>query len=228
MATKKIYLYPLWLRIWHHVNAVLMLALILTGVSMQYSNPDYPLIRFDIAVSVHNISGILLTLSYFYFFLGILFTSIGRHYVMKQGFIKAFYQQARYYMFGIFRGEPSPFPVNADRKFNPIQQITYNVIQHAITPVTFITGWALLYPETIILNVYGYSGILLTSLLHVAAGFLISIFLVIHLYFITVGHSVSSNMKSMITGYHEIHDDVKNNSADSEGEPSSEDSGKTK
>lgn len=207
MATKKIYLYPLWLRIWHHVNAVLMLALILTGVSMQYSNPDYPLIRFDIAVSVHNISGIMLTLSYFYFFLGILFTSIGRHYVMKQGFFKAFYQQAKYYLFGIFRGDPHPFPVNAERKFNPIQQITYNVIQHAITPVTFVTGWALLYPETIILNVFGYSGIMLTSLLHVAAGFLISVFLVIHLYFITVGHSVTSNLKSMITGYHEINEE---------------------
>lgn len=206
MATKKIYLYPLWLRIWHHVNAVLMLSLILTGVSMQYSNPDYPLIRFDIAVSLHNISGILLTLSYFYFFLGILFTSIGRYYVMRsQGFFKSFYLQARYYMFGIFRGEPSPFPVNEERKFNPIQQITYNVIQHAITPVTFITGWALLYPESIILNVFGFSGIMLTSLLHVTAGFFISIFLVIHLYFITVGHSVTSNLKSMVTGYHEIH-----------------------
>lgn len=183
-----------------------MLSLILTGVSMQYSNPDYPLIRFDIAVSLHNISGILLTLSYFYFFLGILFTSIGRYYVMRsQGFFKSFYLQARYYMFGIFRGEPSPFPVNEERKFNPIQQITYNVIQHAITPVTFITGWALLYPESIILNVFGFSGIMLTSLLHVTAGFFISIFLVIHLYFITVGHSVTSNLKSMVTGYHEIH-----------------------
>ena len=183
-----------------------MLSLILTGVSMQYSNPDYPLIRFDIAVSLHNISGILLTLSYFYFFLGILFTSIGRYYVMRsQGFLKSFYLQARYYMFGIFRGEPSPFPVNEERKFNPIQQITYNVIQHAITPVTFITGWALLYPESIILNVFGFSGIMLTSLLHVTAGFFISIFLVIHLYFITVGHSVTSNLKSMVTGYHEIH-----------------------
>ena len=204
-----------------------MLALILTGVSMQYSNPDYPLIRFDIAVSVHNISGIMLTLSYFYFFLGILFTSIGRHYVMKQGFFKAFYQQAKYYLFGIFRGEPHPFPVNAERKFNPIQQITYNVIQHAITPVTFVTGWALLYPETIILNVFGYSGIMLTSLLHVAAGFLISVFLVIHLYFITVGHSVTSNLKSMITGYHEIHEDEEKDSIENEEKSTSENTGKS-
>ncbi len=204
-----------------------MLALILTGVSMQYSNPDYPLIRFDIAVSVHNISGILLTLSYFYFFLGILFTSIGRHYVMKQGFFKAFFLQAKYYLFGIFRGDPHPFPVNAERKFNPIQQITYNVIQHAITPVTFITGWALLYPETIILNVFGYSGIMLTSLLHVAAGFLISVFLVIHLYFITVGHSVTSNLKSMITGYHEIHEDEEKDSIENEEKSTSENTGKS-
>jgi len=214
MATKKIYLYPLWLRIWHHVNALLMIILIATGISMQYSNPSYPLIRFDIAVSLHNIAGIMLTLSYFYFFLGVLFTSIGRHYVMKQGFFKAFFQQAKYYMFGIFKGDPHPFPVNETRKFNPIQQITYNVIMHAITPFTFITGWALLYPETIILNVFGYSGIMLTSLFHVAAGFLISIFLVIHLYFITVGHSLTANMKSMITGYHEVEEENEINSTE--------------
>lgn len=184
-----------------------MLSLILTGVSMQYSNPDYPLIRFDIAVSVHNISGILLTLSYLYFFIIIVFTSIGRYYVMGQGFFKSLFIQARYYIFGIFRGEPHPFPVNEQRKFNPIQQISYNVVQHAITPITLITGWAMLYPETIVLNVFGYSGIFLTSLLHVIAGFSISVFLLIHLYFITVGHTVASNLKSMITGYHEIHVD---------------------
>ncbi|MBW6491998.1 MAG: cytochrome b/b6 domain-containing protein [Lentimicrobium sp.] len=198
------------------MNAILMLSLILTGISMQYSNPDYPLIRFDIAVSIHNISGVLLTLSYIYFFVIILFTSIGRYYVMGQGFFKSFLIQARYYILGIFRGEPHPFPVNEQRKFNPIQQISYNIVQHAITPITLITGWAMLYPETIVLNVFGYSGIMLTSLLHVIAGFSISVFLLIHLYFITVGHTVASNLKSMITGYHEIHvddeEDIKTNS----------------
>lgn len=207
MATKKVYLYPLWLRIWHHMNALLMLSLIFTGVSMQYSNPDYPLIRFDIAVAVHNISGVLLTMSYIYFFVIIVFTSIGRYYVMRQGFFKSLFIQARYYIFGMFRGESTPYPVNENRKFNPIQQMSYNVVQHAITPISLITGWALLYPETIVLNVFGYGGIFLTSLLHVIAGFSISVFLLIHIYFITVGHTVTSNLKSMITGYHEIHDD---------------------
>jgi thiosulfate reductase cytochrome b subunit len=207
MKTKKLYLYPLWLRIWHHSNAVLMILLIITGVSMQYSNPNYPLIRFDIAVNLHSIAGILLTISYFLFLFGVLFSSIGRYYVVKtEGFLTAFIRQMRYYLFGIFRGETSPFKVTKKEKFNPIQLITYNLIMHAITPFTFITGWALIFPETIVLNVFGYSGIMLTSLVHSIAGFFISIFLIIHLYVITIGPSPKSNFKSIITGYHEGHD----------------------
>lgn len=207
MKSRKLYLYPLWLRIWHHVNAVLMIILIATGISMQYSNPDYPLIRFDLAVSWHNLAGIFLTISYFIFLVGVLFTSIGRYYVVKtEGLATSFAKQLRYYLFGVFRGEESPFKVTEKQKFNPMQLITYNIIMHAITPITFITGWALLFPETIVLNVFGYSGIMLTSLVHSIAGFFISIFLIIHLYVITMGKSTRENLKSILYGYHITHD----------------------
>lgn len=213
--SKKLYLYPLWLRIWHHVNAVLMIVLIATGLSMQYSDPAYPLIRFDIAVSYHNIAGIGLTISYFIFLVGVLFTSIGRYYVVKtEGLLTSFVRQLKYYLFGIFRGDKSPFKISEKQKFNPIQLITYNVIMHAITPITFITGWALIYPETIVLNVFGYSGIMLTSLVHTIAGFFISIFLIIHLYVITIGPSTTANFKSILYGYHEEHDNQNGDSVE--------------
>ncbi len=184
-----------------------MIILIITGLSMQYSNPVYPVIRFDLAVSWHNLAGILLTVSYFIFLIGVLFTSIGRYYVIKtEGLAVSFAKQLRYYLIGVFRGEKNPFQVTEKRKFNPMQLITYNLIMHAITPITFITGWALIYPETIVLNVFGYSGIMLTSLVHTIAGFLISIFLIIHLYVITMGKSTRENLKSIIYGYHETHE----------------------
>ena len=208
MKQKRLYLYPLWLRIWHHVNAVLMIFLITTGISMQYSDPDYPLIRFDIAVTVHNWAGILLTISYFFFLFGVIFTAIGRYYVIRtEGFVISFVKQMRYYLFGVFQGQKNPFNVSEEKKFNPVQLITYNIIMHAITPITFITGWALIFPETIVLNVWGYSGIMLTSLAHSIAGFFISIFLIIHLYVITIGPSTRANFKTIIYGYHEVHDD---------------------
>ncbi len=74
----KLYLYPVWVRLWHWINAILCLLLIISGVSMQYSDPQYPFIRFDWAVYIHDISGIVLSLSYLFFILGNLLTPNGK------------------------------------------------------------------------------------------------------------------------------------------------------
>ncbi|MFH1121177.1 MAG: cytochrome b/b6 domain-containing protein [Bacteroidota bacterium] len=206
MQTNKLYLYPVWVRLWHVTNALMCLILILSGVSMQYSNPEYPLIRFDIAVSMHNISGIILSVMYFMFLIGNWSTSNGKHYRIRiVGLFTSLVKQARYYAFGIFKGEEPPFPVSEEMKFNPLQKFTYALTMYGFVPLVFITGWALLFPGMIITNFFGVGGIQLTSLLHVTAGFLISLFLIIHVYFCTIGHSPSSNFKSMIDGYHEPH-----------------------
>ena len=65
--SERLYLYPLWVRLWHWINALMFLVLIITGISMQYSDPGYPLIRFDIAVFYHNLSGVILTISFILF-----------------------------------------------------------------------------------------------------------------------------------------------------------------
>lgn len=135
----------------------------------------------------------------------------GKYYwIDYKGFWRRMFVQLRYYVYGIFKGEPIPIPVSKSRKFNPIQHLTYNLIQFISMPLVMISGWALLFPETIILNFFGYSGILLTSLMHVIMGFIISIFLLIHLYFITVGHSLTSNLKSILDGYHLVDDEGEN------------------
>ncbi len=206
MQTNKLYLYPVWVRLWHVTNALMCLALILSGVSMQYSNPEYPFIRFDIAVSMHNISGIVLSAMYIMFFVGNWSTSNGKHYKLKiKGLFNSLMKQAQYYAFGIFKGENPPYPVSKEMKFNPLQKFTYALTMYIFVPLVFMTGWALLFPGMIITNFLGIGGIQLTSLLHVTAGFLISLFLIIHIYFCTIGHSPSSNFKSMIDGYHEPH-----------------------
>ncbi len=206
MPENKLYLYPVWVRLWHVTNALMILILIISGISMQYSNPKYPFIRFDLAVSLHNISGIILTVSYLMFFIGNWSTSNGKHYRIRiKGLIESLIKQAMYYTFGIFRGEKPPYPISKEMKFNPLQKFTYALTMYVFVPLVFFSGWALLFPGMIITNFLGIGGIQLTSLLHVTAGFLISLFLIIHIYFCTIGHSPSSNFKSMIDGYHESH-----------------------
>ncbi len=206
MQANKVYLYPVWVRLWHLSNALLCLLLIFTGVSMQYASAESPFIRFDIAVSIHNLCGILLTVSYLAFIIGNLTTGNGKYYRQRiKGYFKEIMQQARYYSYGMFVGEPAPFKINEERKFNPIQKLTYILIMYVALPFIFITGWALLFPEFIVTRLFQFGGITLTSLLHAMLGFLVSLFLIIHVYFCTIGHTVGSNFKSMINGYHETH-----------------------
>jgi thiosulfate reductase cytochrome b subunit len=199
---RKVYLYPLWIRIWHLLNAILCLVLIITGVSMQYSNPDYPLIRFDIAVSLHNICGISLSALYFFFVAANIFSSNGKYYRewiydLRYNFNK----QLKYYINGIFKKEHKPFTINENRKFNPLQKISYVLIMYFFLPVIIISGWILLFPE-VIPNLQGVSGIYITDLFHIISGFIVSVFMFVHIYFCTIGTTTFSNFRSMISGWH--------------------------
>lgn len=102
----KIYLYPVWIRLWHAFNALLILLLIISGVSMQYTNPENPFIRFDIAVTMHNISGMFLTANYLVFLIGNIITPNGRYYKTSfKGLFNRLLKQFTYYTFGIFKHE---------------------------------------------------------------------------------------------------------------------------
>ncbi|MBU1014246.1 MAG: cytochrome b/b6 domain-containing protein [Bacteroidetes bacterium] len=203
--SEKIYLYPVWIRLWHWFNAILCLLLIFTGISMQYSDPALPLIRFDWSVSIHNIAGIILVLSYICFFLGNFLTPNGRQYFLRKGIVKNLIMQARYYAFGIFKGENPPFPITKEHKFNPLQKFSYIFVMYVTIPLVVLTGIMILYPEFLVIDFFGNKALHITHIIHVIMGFIVSLFLIVHIYFCTIGHTPLSNFKGMINGYHEIH-----------------------
>ena len=206
MTEEKIYLYPVWVRLWHLLNALLCLILIITGISMQFSNPKFPMMRFDVAVSVHNIVGIILCVNYLLFFLGNITTRNGKYYkLIFPGLFSRLMTQFGYYTRGLFKGETPPYPLNSERKFNPLQQVTYVGSMYVLFPIIMITGWALMYPEVIPARFVWSSGLHLTDLFHITAAFLVSLFMFIHIYFCTIGKTPLSNFMSMIDGYHESH-----------------------
>ena len=205
-ASEKLYFYPVWLRIWHGLNAVGIITLIITGISMQSSIESSHILGFNNIVNLHNIAGILVTLSYFIFFLGNLFTPNGKYYIVKpSGFLKRPIKQAYYYAWGMFHDMKAPYPLSDKRKFNPLQKYSYISVMYLAVPVVIITGIALLFPEIIIDKIYTFSGVFVTAVFHSAMGFFISIFLIVHLYIASIGKSPLENFKSIITGWHHIH-----------------------
>jgi thiosulfate reductase cytochrome b subunit len=201
----KLFFYPFWLRIWHGLNAIGIILLILTGIAMQ-SGFDSSFMKFQLAVNLHNISGIAVSLNYLLFFIGNIVTNNGKFYLIKpMGFLKRPMKQAYYYAYGMFHGMKAPYPLSEKRKFNPLQKYAYVFVMYMFMPFVIISGFALLFPEIIIDKIYNLSGVFLTAFLHSAVGFFISIFLLIHLYVASIGKSPLENFKSIITGWHNIH-----------------------
>ena len=200
--TEKIYYYPLFIRLWHIINALMFLLLVVTGFSMQYTTPDSPLIRFDIAVQLHDIGGIVVTFNYFLFFIGNLITGNGKHYKIKaKGFLNSVIGQMRYYAYGTFKGDQPPFPINEDRKFNPLQKLAYVLVMYLGMPVVILTGLALFFPQ--IFDLAGLGSLVVADIIHVLMGIILTMFMLVHVYFSTFGKTLTSNFKSIITGWHE-------------------------
>ncbi|MGC8958071.1 MAG: cytochrome b/b6 domain-containing protein [Candidatus Kapaibacteriota bacterium] len=199
---KKIFIYPFWLRFWHWTNATLFLLLIATGLSIHYSDPKTALIPFRVSVIIHNISGILLSLNYLFFFIKSIISKNYKHYIPKfKGLLGRIYIQLRYYLLGIFIGEPHPFETSPEEKFNPLQQVTYLVIMAFFMPLIILTGWLLMFPEFAPDEFLGLGGVWPMALMHTITGFILSLFMLVHIYLGTTGQTLSELYKSMLTGW---------------------------
>jgi len=204
---KKIYLYPFWLRFWHWSNALLFLILIVSGLSLHYSDPNNSFIPFQVGVVAHNLAGILLSLNYLFFVIKSIISGNIKHYIPNfKGLTKRLFIQARYYLLGIFIGEPHPFKTDPENKFNPMQQLAYLGVMFFLVPLVIISGWALLFPEFAPDKIFGMGGVWPMALLHTIVGFLLSVFMFAHIYLATTGNTVGELFKSMISGWHLEHE----------------------
>jgi thiosulfate reductase cytochrome b subunit len=199
------YLYPKWIRLWHLINAAMFIILIITGLSMQYTDKENAayVVGFAKAVKWHNFAALVLVFNYIIFVTGNLLTKNGIYYrIGRKNFISDLVKQFRYYSTGMFRGEKHPFPVTEQSKFNPLQKITYVLAMYLAFPLLIISGIGLLLPEITITTFFGISGLILTDILHITMGFCLSIFMVIHIYTCTLGAKPTSLFWGMISGYH--------------------------
>ena len=207
MANTRIYLYPVWIRLWHVINALMFLLLIITGISLHYASADTSLIPFNLSVGIHNICAIILVINYGIYVIGNIVTNNGMYYSKwRKNLWPKLWKQFQFYAFGIFKGDPHPFPVTKKQKFNPLQKVSYVLAMYLGMPLLIISGIAMMFPERISNTVFKISSLVFYDTLHLVIGFILTLFLVIHLYTCTLGDKPGTLFKSMINGYHEEHE----------------------
>ena len=187
------------------INALMFIVLIITGISMQYTDKDstFYMVGFAMAVRWHNFAAIVLTINYVSYVSGNLLTKNGSHYkINKATFVSDLVTQSKFYAIGMFKGEKHPFPVTLKSKFNPLQKFTYVMAMYVAMPLLILSGIGLFFPEITIDRFIGISGLILTDVLHITMGFFLSIFMIIHIYTCTLGSTPTSLFTGMITGYH--------------------------
>lgn len=200
------YLYPKWLRLWHLINAIAVIILIITGLKIRYSGDGTQGAgeTSSGAVTWHNISAVILTIGYLSFVIGNIMTENGKHYrIRRKDFMKNIVKQFRYYSYGMFRNEKPPFPVTGEQKFNPLQKLSYVLAMYVAMPLLIISGTGMLSPDSAFGGIFGASSQVIVTVIHVTMGFIISLFLLIHIYTCTLGSTPTSLFRSMLSGYHE-------------------------
>lgn len=201
---KKVYIYKAYERFWHWMQAMLIFFLALTGFEIHGSITFF---GFEYAVKYHNYAAysllILIIFTIFWHFT----TGEWRQYIPTTKNIKKY---LNYYLFGIFRNEPHPTKKTVLSKLNPLQKLVYFGLKTIIFPGIVFTGLLYMfyrYPQRHGIGAINIDSLQTIAVLHTLFAYLILAFVIGHLYLITTGTKITTNLKAMITGYEELEDE---------------------
>jgi thiosulfate reductase cytochrome b subunit len=197
-----IYLYTRYERFWHWLQTVSIVLLIITGFEVHDS---ISLFGFQTAVEVHNFVGIAWLVAFAFFAFWVFTTGEWRQYIPTT---KKMLEVVRYYLYGIFRGEPHPFPKRKEAKHNPLQRLIYLALAALLLPIQMATG--LLYWTYNSWSQWGltFLNLKVLAIIHVAGGFAILSFVIVHIYMITTGHTIFAHTRAMVTGWEEVQEEA--------------------
>lgn len=197
---EKIYLYSRFERFWHWAQTVIVIMLAVTGFEISGS---YHLFGFEEAVEIHSFLGITWLILYAFIIFWQATTGEWKHYIPTT---KMLFEVARYYMIGIFKGEEHPVPKSERVKHNPLQRLTYLSIAVILIPVQMATGllyWTYnMWPQLAITA--SWTDLAPVALIHLAGAFGFLVFVIVHVYMTTTGHSLTAHFKAMCTGFEEV------------------------
>lgn len=199
MSVEKIYVFKRFERFWHWAQAALIIFMMITGFEVHGS---YHFLGFATAVNLHTIAAwSLITLWVFAIFWHFT-TGEWKQYIPTMDKVVA---MVRYYLTGIFTHAPHPFRATTLRKHNPLQRLAYLFFMLVISPVIWISGWFyLFYGDWSAWGVDKFLTLDTVAFFHTAGAFMILIFFIAHIYLATAGHTPTSHIKAMITGWEEV------------------------
>ncbi|ATG46798.1 cytochrome b/b6 domain-containing protein [Celeribacter ethanolicus] len=195
MSKRFVKVYPRFERLWHWTQALLIAVLMFTGLRV---SGVHELIPFGPAVMLHTLSALTLLVVWIFATFWLFTTGTWRQFLPK---VEGMLATARYYAYGIFKGEEPPYQKQMLRKHNPLQAATYFGLKWVVFPAIWVSGiiyltynfWDSGADSTFVLEV--------VRNIHLLAAYVIFAFVIVHVYLLTTGHGFREHVKPMVTGY---------------------------
>ncbi len=203
----RIYVHPLPVRLWHWVNALGFIALLVTGFGLRYG--VLMGMAFATVVDLHNAIGFALIANYFVWLVFYLTSdriTVYHPELSPSTHFRNVVRQLAYYGHGIFKGHANPHEVSVYRKFNALQSMTYQIVMMLLVPVQFYTGLVLWDLQRFAGTVEFLGGARVVSSIHVALSIAFVVFIPVHVYLTTLGRTAGEHITAMLTGYEEVHE----------------------
>ena len=198
---ERIYIFKRFERFWHWTQALLIIFMLISGFEI---HGVYTLFGFHDAVQYHTVAAWSLIGLWVFAIFWHFTTGEWKQYLPTFDKIDAV---IKYYLTGIFTDAPHPFRVTRLQKHNPLQRMAYLQVKLFINPLVWLTGVLLLFYADWQAGDIGGLQLGTVALLHTIGAFLMLIFLVVHIYFATTGHTPMAHIKAMITGWDEVEDE---------------------
>jgi len=198
MSIHTIQVFKRFERLWHWCQVALIFTLMFSGFNIHGA---FNLISFSDAVTLHTWAAIVLIVLWAFAIFWLFTTGQWRHYIPTGENLG---KVIRFYAFDIFKGGHHPYRKTYRRKHNPLQALTYLLVKLIIFPAIWISGFAYLLISFGVVELTGSIGLGFIALVHTIAAIAIVVFVIAHVYLLTVGDSFVAHVKPMITGYDEV------------------------
>ncbi|SHK12062.1 Thiosulfate reductase cytochrome b subunit [Marinobacter antarcticus] len=194
----RVLIYKRFERFWHWFQALLIFSLLITGFEIHGS---YSLLGFGDAARLHTIAAWSLIVLWLFAIFWHITTGEWRQYVPTRD---GLFAVMHYYLIGTFTGAEHPYRKTTKAKHNPLQRLAYLFFKLVISPIIWVSGLLYLFYNDWPAMLAGAFSLEAVALLHTAAAFAMLVFIIAHVYMATMGHTLTSLIKPMVTGYEDL------------------------
>ncbi|TVP53795.1 MAG: cytochrome B [Halomonadaceae bacterium] len=194
----RVMIYKRFERFWHWCQVLLIFTLLFTGFEI---HGTYSVLGFAEAVRFHSLAAWGLVVLWLFVVFWLCTTGEWRQYVPTR---KGLFAVLHYYLIGTFTGAAHPYRKTSRAKHNPLQRLAYLSFKLVIVPVIWVSGLLYLFYRDWPVTLAESLALETVAMVHTAAAFGVLVFIIAHVYMATMGPTLTSLIKPMITGYEDL------------------------